>query len=319
MKRALITGVSGFVGRYLAEHLIDQGIEVWGTSRTAPPYLFLDNGSKVIILQSNLDSTEDVYSILEKVRPDYIFHLAGQSNVKKSWEDKEGTFYANVNKTIFLLEACVQFKKIKHDFCILTVGSSEEYGKVEHNELPITEDGKLAPISPYGVSKSAVSMLIKQYHSAYDLNVIHARPFNHIGPGQSLGFVTSDFAKQIVEIEKGIKEPLLRVGDLSSKRDFTDVSDIVRAYYLLTIKGRAGQAYNICSGTSISIQEILNQFLQFSSKNIKIFVDKDKLRPINIKDYYGSNKKVIKETGWRSLSSIEKSLYNIYLYWKENI
>ncbi|RKJ66060.1 NAD-dependent epimerase/dehydratase family protein, partial [Butyricicoccus sp. 1XD8-22] len=173
--RALITGVQGFVGKYLADHLLSQGIEVWGTSRKESPLLRLSNGN-VEIIQNDLNNTQVIFKLLQSVKPDYIFHLAGQSNVKQSWEDKEGTFYTNVNKTVFLLDACVKYQQENPILRLLTIGSSEEYGKVEEHELPIKETTPLRPLSPYGASKAAVSMLIQQYHKAYGLNVLHARP-----------------------------------------------------------------------------------------------------------------------------------------------
>jgi len=313
--KALITGVRGFVGKYLADHLLLQGIEVWGTSREESPLLCLENGN-VKIVKNDLDSEEEILNLLQTVTPDYIFHLAGQSNVKKSWEDKEGTFYANVNKTIFLLDACVRYQQEKPQMRLLTVGSSEEYGRVESHEIPIKESTPLRPMSPYGASKAAVSMLIQQYHKAHGLNVIHARPFNHIGPGQSEGFVTTDFAKQIVEIERGQLSTTISVGDLSSERDFTDVRDIVVAYHLIIQKGEKGEIYNVCSGESIPIKEVLNYFLSFSQKKVNVYIDESKFRPIEFKKYYGSSEKIKNDSGWKVKQSVEQSLHEIYLYLK---
>ncbi|WP_181884448.1 GDP-mannose 4,6-dehydratase [Neobacillus piezotolerans] len=313
--RALITGVKGFVGKYLADHLLSQGIEVWGTSRKESPFLCLSNGN-ISVIKNDLNNTEEIFNLLQLIEPDYIFHLAGQSNVKQSWIDKEGTFYANVNKTIFLLDACVAYQKENPQMRLLTVGSSEEYGKVLKNELPIQETTQLRPVSPYGASKAAVSMLVKQYNTAHNLNVIHARPFNHIGPGQSDGFVAIDFAKQVVRLEE-IQNPTMYVGDLSSKRDFTDVRDIVRAYFEIIQFGEIGQIYNICSGTPVAIQEILNYLLSFSSKKINVVVDESKMRPIEIKEYYGSSKKIRTTLKWKPLYTIEKSLSDIYFHLQE--
>lgn len=308
--RALITGVQGFVGKYLAEHLLSQEIEVWGTSRRMSPLLHLNNGT-VKVIENDLSNTNDIYNLLLSIKPDYIFHLAGQSNVKRSWEDKEGTFYPNVNKTIFLLDACVKYQQENPDMRLLTVGSSEEYGKVEPHELPIKETTPLRPMSPYGASKAAVSMLIQQYHKAHGLNVIHARPFNHIGPGQSLGFVTTDFAKQVVAIEKRKKDPLLFVGNLSAKRDFTDVKDIVRAYYKLILDGNLGEIYNVCSQDAVPIQQILELMVKNSRIDIEVQVDKERLRPSDIPIYEGDNKKIKNDVEWNSTFSIEKTIEEI--------
>lgn len=310
--KALITGVQGFVGKYLANHLLAQDIEVWGTSRKESPVLFLENGP-VTIIKNDLENTQQILELLKEIKPDYIFHLAGQSNVRKSWEDKAGTFYANVNKTIYLLDACIEYQRIKPEMRLLTVGSSEEYGKVKPNELPIKETTVLRPMSPYGASKAAVSMLVQQYFKAYGLNVVHARPFNHIGPGQSEGFVTTDFVKQIVAIEKKQKKNNIAVGNLEAKRDFTAVLDIVKAYYAIMQKGEIGQIYNVCSGKSLSIQIMLNHMLDLSTEKVNVTIDESKLRPSEIPDYYGDNTK-ISSLEWNKEISIPDILKAIFDY-----
>lgn len=308
--KALITGVQGFVGRYLANHLLAQDIEVWGTSRKESPVLFLENGP-VTIVQNDLENTEQILELLKEIQPDYIFHLAGQSNVRKSWDDKAGTFYANVNKTIYLLDACVKYQNIKPEIRLLTVGSSEEYGKVEIEELPIKETTPLRPMSPYGASKAAVSMLVQQYSKAHGLNVIHVRPFNHIGPGQSDGFVTTDFAKQVVSIIKGTVEPIMYIGDLTAERDFTNVKDIVEAYFALIINGVNGEIYNVCSSKSHAIKEVLDIMIKKSPIKIEVKIDESKLRPSEIPIYIGDNNKLISTIDWSLKNSFEETLEEI--------
>jgi GDP-4-dehydro-6-deoxy-D-mannose reductase len=311
--KALITGVTGFVGKYLANLLLNNGVNVVGTSRVASPPFVIGN-SVVEVIGNNLDNKDEIYNLLMRTRPDFIFHLAAQSNVKKSWEETSETFYTNVNKTIFLLDACIEYQKHNPKLKILTVGSSEEYGLVETDEFPIKETTALRPMNPYGTSKSVVSSLIQQYHKSNELNVIHARPFNHIGPGQSIGFVTTDFARQIVEIERGEKEPVIKVGNLSSQRDFTDVKDIVRAYYQLVINGKVGNIYNICSSNPNSIQYILDFFIANSTKKIKVELDENRLRPSDIPLYVGSNEKIKSHTNWTPLINFETTLMNILKY-----
>lgn len=316
--KALITGVQGFVGKYLADHLLSQGIEVWGTSREESPLLHLTHGN-VRIIKNDLNNEEEIFDLLQSVAPDYIFHLAGQSNVKKSWEDQAGTFYANVNKTIYLLDACVRYQKEMPNMRLLTVGSSEEYGKVEPHELPIKETTPLRPMSPYGASKAAVSMLIQQYHKAHGLNVIHARPFNHIGPGQAEGFVTTDFAKQVVNINKNMKPPVIWVGDLNAQRDFTDVRDIVKAYKLLIENDPfyAGQIFNICSSKPKSINDILNLMIKKSNKVIDVKIDENKLRPSEIPVFIGNANKINNVTNWATSIEIIQSINDILEYESE--
>lgn len=307
--RALITGIKGFVGYYLAEHLLNENIEVVGTTRGETASIQVSD-KQLQVYHSDLDSTENILELLQQVKPDSIFHLAGQSNVKKSWDDRASTFYANVNQTIFLLDACVKYQEEHPEFKLLTIGSSEEYGKIDSEEIPINENTPLRPMSPYGASKATVTMLIQQYHKAYGLRVIHARPFNHIGPRQSLGFVVPDFANQIAEIEKGLKDPTINVGNLEVIRDFTDVTDIVSAYLKLVQSGSPGEVYNVCSGNGKSIKEVLDILIELSSKDINVVIDKDRLRPSEVPTFLGDNHK-IRELNWQPYKTIEQTLKNI--------
>jgi GDP-4-dehydro-6-deoxy-D-mannose reductase len=316
MMRALITGVSGFVGRYLAAHLLSEKIEVWGTTRADSPDLYIDN--RVQFIKVDLNDEQEIMSWIERIRPDHIYHLAGQSSVKLSWENKIETFDANVNKTIHLLEAVTK-SSIAENVRVLTVGSSEEYGKVDNHEVPIKEETPLRPISPYGISKATVSMLAKHYYNAYGLQIIHARPFNHIGPGQGLGFVTSDFAKQVAVIEAGLSSNSIRVGNMTAQRDFLDVMDIVRAYFELIRLGQPGQIYNICSGKPIEISYILDFYLRHTVKLVEVDQDPTLMRPSDVPIYYGSLNKLENETGWKASISLDESLMKILTYWREKI
>jgi len=312
MKKALITGVNGFVGRYLARELASDGYDVWGTSRSGQP----SDYREWKVLQLDLLHEEQIMNVINELMPDEIYHLAGQSSVRDSWLDKAGVLDANVLATTRLLEA-VRKSAPANKIKVLTVGSSEEYGKVADNQLPIEEGTKLRPISPYGISKAAVSLLAQHYYDVYGMKIIHARPFNHIGPGQSLGFVTSDFAKQISDIEKGLISPALYVGNLEAKRDFTDVRDIVRAYRLLLKDGESGNVYNICSGSPVSIQAILDYYLRVSScKDIHVIPDENKMRPSDIPLYYGDSGRIVEATQWGRTINLEQSLTDILNYWR---
>ncbi|UUZ83047.1 GDP-mannose 4,6-dehydratase [Paenibacillus sp. P26] len=294
--RALITGVNGFVGQYLAEYLINLGYEVWGTTRQGCPNLVSDKGIR--LLKSGLDNQDELIDLLNEIRPDEIYHLAGQSNVKESWSNKVTTLEANVVSTLTLLEAVLK-SEIANKVRVLTVGSSEEYGKVDGSLMPIKEDIQLNPISPYGISKASVSFYCKQYYEVYGLKIVHARPFNHIGPKQRLGFVVADFSQQIADIEFGRKDNILCVGNLESKRDFTDVRDIVRAYYLLLQQENIfGEIYNISSNKAVSIQEILDTLISLSTKEIIVKRDESRMRPSDIPIYIGDNNKLKLATGW---------------------
>ncbi|CAI8750595.1 GDP-mannose 4,6-dehydratase [Bacillus sp. IT-79MI2] len=304
--KALITGITGFVGRYLQSTLIEEGDEVFGTSRQ--PNICKNT------YQLDLQKQDEIVSLLKKISPTHIFHLAGISNVRYSWSNVSQTIEANTIATINLLEAV---KKLNKEIRVITIGSSEEYGKATLSiHDTISETTLLNPLNPYGTSKAAVSMLVKQYYKGFDLDVIHVRPFNHIGPGQKLGFVTSDFAHQIALINNNNSNyNKIKVGNLESFRDFTDVRDIVRAYYMIALKGCAGEIYNVCSGTSTSIQEILNILLSFSNKKIAIETDPDKMRPSDIPYFIGNYTKIKDLTKWEPKISITQSLQDIYQYW----
>ncbi|MBY0074704.1 GDP-mannose 4,6-dehydratase [Priestia aryabhattai] len=306
--KALITGINGFVGKHL-EYFLKDRADVFGTSR-------IDHSERNIFKLCLL-SEFDTVRLIEKVKPTHIFHLAGLSNVKESWENKEAFIQGNVIGTINLLEAV---RKVDKNIRVITVGSSEEYGIVPKGIEKVHEEIPLSPINPYGISKSAISMLIKLYNKSYGLDVIHARPFNHIGPGQRLGFVTTDFAYQIAMINKRKTQGnRMSIGNLEAIRDFTDVRDIVEAYYQLGQYGEAGEIYNICTGKGISIQSILNTLLSFSTVDIEIVIDSQKIRVSDIQSLVGDPKKLSQLTAWKPKRTIENTLEDIYNYWMINL
>jgi GDP-4-dehydro-6-deoxy-D-mannose reductase len=312
--RALITGVNGFAGSFLKENLLEHGYQVWGTTRNT--CLDSDDPNYQQVHLNLSGDLLEIISIIENIKPDVIFHLSGQSSVKYSWDQVLDTFQANVMESIQLLEA-VKHSSVKDNCLILTIGSSEEYGRV--SKLPIEETTATNPTNPYGVSKLAMGHLAMQYAARYQLKLIHVRAFNHIGPRQALGFVTSDFGKQIAEIDLGLRAPVISVGDLSSSRDFTDVRDIVNGYRLLAEKGKHGEIYNICSGKSIAINDMLQMYLTLTEKHVRIIVDQAKFRPNEVKDYFGSNEKIKEHTGWHPTIPLIQSLQDIIKYWKSKL
>lgn len=312
--RVLITGANGFVGKYLSKYLLQNNYEVWGTTRESNLTVLPQEGINFITL--DLSDEEAIVESLNRIKPKYIFHIAGQSSVRISWDQKVNTFNANVNNTICLLEAIVK-SEVSATARVLTVGSSEEYGRVSPESMPIDENTGLNPISPYGISKATVYMLAQHYYHSYGLQIIHARPFNHIGAGQGLGFVTSDFAYQVAQIEEGRIKPIIRVGNLSGQRDFLDVRDIVKSYTTLIARGTPGQVYNICSGSPVKIRAVLDFLVLQSSKSIEIITSPELLRPVDIPLYIGSNEKLKRELAWSPNISIEDSLTEIYNYWLE--
>ncbi|MRN54364.1 GDP-mannose 4,6-dehydratase [Paenibacillus monticola] len=309
--KALITGATGFVGQYLASYLINNGYEVWGTTRINSREI--NDIQAMEIVSVDFDDIAGTIEVLDKIQPDQIFHLAGQSSVRDSWTNKMETFQSNVNLTIQLLEAVMQ-SVVKEKVSILTIGSSEEYGGFDTSGTPISEETLLKPTSPYGISKATVGMLVRHYFTAYNLKIIHARPFNHIGPGQRLGFVVADFSNQIVEIERGHQENIISVGNLSAKRDFTDVRDIVRAYHLLLNQKENfawGESVNVCSGIATSIQNILDSLLSLSHSSIDVVVDSEKLRPVDIPLFTGDNSKLKSLTGWHPAIGLTQTLNDV--------
>lgn len=311
--RALITGVNGFVGKYLEAHLLSNHIEVWGTTRNT---LNIQDEPKNRI-SMDFSSEAEMIEVLNHVKPDMIFHLAAQSSVKKSWDNIVETLESNVINSARFYGA-IRKSDIGKKVRVLSVGSSEEYGLVPSDSMPITEKCALNPMSPYGISKMSQYMLAKTY-VGWDLQIIHVRPFNHIGPGQGLGFVTSDFSYQIAKIESGMLDQKIKVGNLSAKRDFLDVRDIISAYSEIIMKGIPGETYNICSGIPVSISEILTSLIDLSEKDIEIVTEPSLLRAIDIPIYIGSNEKVIKTTGWKQQIDIDETLGDVLNYWRNRV
>lgn len=301
--RALITGITGFVGSYLEKELTGRGMEVFGTSKKY---------NKKNIYQVDLLDKERIIHVLKETKPRYIFHLAGISNVRESWTNISKTMEVNTVGTANLLEAV---KKVDQEIRVITIGSSEEYGRLMVEGVKISEETPLNAVSPYGASKAAVSMLVKQFHQAYGMDIIHLRPFNHIGPGQRPGFVTTDFANQIACINKCKEQNRkMSVGNLEVVRDFTDVRDIVRAYYYIALYGKSGEIYNVSSGRGVMIKEILEILLAFSSKKIEVITDLEKMRPSDCPYFVGDPTKLKLITKWEPTFTMENSLLDIYNY-----
>lgn len=318
--RILITGVSGFVGSHLARYCLGQpGTEVFGTilSHHLGDELqrIEDIKDKIELLEGDLKNRIAVARILEKSKPDKIFHLAAQSFVPLSWKSPEDTLINNIVAQLNIFEVLIE-KNLNP--VIVIAGSSEEYGLVLENELPIKETNPLRPLSPYAVSKITQEKMAFQYHHSYGLKTVLARFFNTEGPGRGQDFVASNFAKQIAEIEKGKKEPVICVGNLEAKRDFNDVRDMVRAYWLASEKCKFGEPYNICSGKTWSIKEVLDLLLGFSRvKDIKIEQDSSRMRPSDVPILLGDCSKFKKQTGWQAEIPFEKTMEDLLNYWRQ--
>lgn len=303
--RVFVTGANGFVGTYMMDLLRENNIDAFGSSR--------DHVDDDRIITLDILNIDQINKTIKEYQPTHIVHLAGQSNVKHAWKEPQNTILTNTIGTVNLLDAVRDYSPYT---TILNIGSSEEYGNLYNKLQYVHESDQANPRNPYGVSKLSSCYLIQQYVEAYQVQAIHVRPFNHIGPKQAEGFVTQDFAKQIVDIEKGKISSHIKVGNLSSVRDFTDVRDIVAAYYALLLKGRIGEIYNVCSGKGLSIQEILDNFINLSNSSIQVEVDPTKFRPIENQYLVGSNKKIKEDTGWKPEISILTSLGEILSYYR---
>jgi GDP-4-dehydro-6-deoxy-D-mannose reductase len=314
----LVTGIAGFVGSHFAEYALGQdtvvvGSRLPGGSTEAIAHIQND----LQLFEVDLREPTAVRRLVDRTRPDWIIHLAAQSFVGTSWEAPAETLTNNVLSQLNVLEA-VREAGAQPRF--LVVGSSDEYGDVQESELPITEDVPFRPLSPYAVSKVAQDLMGYQYWRSYGLPVIRSRAFNHEGPRRGEAFVTSSFARQIAEIEVHLREPVIRVGNLKARRDFTDVRDIVRGYWRLLQDGRAGEAYNLCSGRAWSIQAILDFLLaEARAGDIEIREDAALMRPADVPVLVGDAGKILRTVGWRAEIPFEQTLRDILAYWRHHV
>jgi len=312
--RCLVTGISGFAGSHLAELLLREGYEVYGTIRCRSRMENIEHIKKDLhLIEVDLRDSLSMDLALAQARPDYVFHLAAQSYVPMSWKAPTDTIDTNVVGTINLFEAV---RKLGIGTKIQFAGSSEEYGMVLPYECPIIEENALKPLSTYGVSKVAGDRLSYQYVKSYGMRIVITRAFNHSGPRRGECFVTSNFAKQIAEIENGA-EPIIMVGNLSAMRDFTDVRDMVRAYLLAIQKCQYGVPYNICSGQSVSIRSVLAMLMSMSKTRITIEEDANRLRPSDVELLQGDCTRFKEATGWERSYTLEETLEDLLNYWRE--
>lgn len=318
--RVLVTGAGGFVGCYLTAALAKRGHVVFAGvhKRETAATSFTSDVTAVQegeIISAPIDITDgqSLTAVLAKLRPDGIIHLAAQSMVKKAWEDPAQTLLVNTVGTVLLLQAV---KQVNAGIKVVTIGSSEEYGLAGKAGHPIDEEAPCLPQNPYAVSKLAMGQVALQLARRDGLRVIHVRPFNHFGPGQREGFVVSDFAAQIARIEKGLCPPVIKVGDLSARRDFTDVRDVVRAYVLLLECDVATGIYNVCSGQARSAREILMGLLALTKQKVTVEVDQARFRPSEVPVFIGSGEKIRRAVGWRPARDFAESLRETLDWWR---
>lgn len=316
--RILITGISGFAGSHLADYFLAEGKhEIFGTIKwRSKRENILHLKDKVNLIECDITDAFAVKSVLDKSKPDSIFHLAAQSFVPFSWHVPKATLETNIIGELNVFE-CV--RELHLEPMIHIAGSSEEYGLVHPDEVPIKEDNPLRPLSPYAVSKVAQDFLGYQYFKSYGLKIVRTRAFNHTGPRRGEVFVTSTFARQLIEIEHGYREPVLHVGNLNAVRDFSDVRDVVRAYAFALEKGTPGEVYNIASGEGVKIRDLLDRLVALAKVNIKIEQDPDRMRPSDVELLVGSADKFKKATGWKPEIPFDKTLTDLMDYWRSVI
>ncbi|MCB9454735.1 MAG: GDP-mannose 4,6-dehydratase [Anaerolineaceae bacterium] len=305
--RILITGASGFAGRHLIEHILNTVPDavihgtVFGPNTGALP----ESGKWYDL---DLRDVSAVCDLIAQIRPEQIYHLAAQASPRRSfeapWETLENNIRAQLNLILGCLAADLEPRMV-------IISSAEIYRPVDPPDRPIPEDTPFLPTSPYGVSKITQDMLAKQYFLSHQLPIMLARPFNHCGPGQSLGFVAPDFAIQIARIEAGQQQPVIQVGNLSARRDFTDVRDVVRAYRLIMAHGKPGEAYNVASGQAYSIQELLDTLIGYSTTPVEVRVDPARFLPVDVPIKRGDASKLGAAAGWMPEIPLHKSLLDI--------
>lgn len=312
--RALIIGGGGFVGSYLARHLLsDCGYEVYLT-KLPQENVEIENCEAY-----NLDilDKDAVTALLIRLQPDVIFHLAAQSSVAYSWKNPQMTVDINIRGSLNVLDAIREIENYNPK--ILLIGSGEEYGVLPQGVSVVTEELPVHPGNPYAITKATQNMFGTLYAKAYGMDIVMVRAFNHVGPGQAPQFVVSDFCKQAAEIALGKREAKMQVGNLSAERDFTDVRDVVRAYSTLAKSGKAGETYNIGSGRAIAIQSILDEIVQQSGVEIQVTVDPNKLRPVEIPTIQADIQKITADTDWKPKISLKQTIAETLAYWKERV
>lgn len=302
-RKAVITGSEGFVGKYLREELQKNGYEVTGIDLVSAP------GT----VRADLLDSEQVSRVIREEKPDIIFHLAGQADVGRSWQIPQKTVEININAAVNLLEAA---RNHCPEASILLVGSSDQYGNLKEDGRFVSEETPMHPMNPYAISKAAQEQMGKAYARAYGMKICMTRSFNHGGAGQRTGFMIPDFSSGIVKVERG-EQPFLTVGTLTSRRDFTHVKDVVRAYRMIAEKGKPGEAYNVGSGSSHSAQEILDQLIGMAKCPVAVRQDPARMRPSDTPVICCNHSKLTKDTGWEPEIPFELILRETLMFFRE--
>jgi GDP-4-dehydro-6-deoxy-D-mannose reductase len=312
---AFITGIGGFVGRYLSKQLKSAGFRIigmLGPGEEVHPWV---QESADSLLEADLLNSEKLQKTIEEVSADVIVHLAALSAPGKSFDNPLLYYSVNVNGTLNLLEAVRVTGRATR---VVIYSSSDVYGYVQPDELPLTEKSRLKPANPYAASKVACHLIARQYEEHFHQEIVEIRPFNMIGPEQAKGFVVPDFASQVAEIVLGKSEPTIKVGRITDQRDFLDIRDAVRAMQDIIVHGRSGETYNICSGKARPVSDILELLKQSSEKDFTVEQDQSRIRPAKMPLLYGSHQKVSSLAGWKPEIPFNKTIEDCLQFWKEN-
>lgn len=321
--KALVTGVAGFAGSHLADLLISEGIDVYGL---VMPGGSLENlheiqgdplrANRLRLVEVDIAGGESLAGIVKEICPDQVYHLAAASSVRRSLEDPGETFRVNVLGSRNLFEA---IRRAAMRARVLLVSSAEAYGESAQLPRPLQEDDPLLPVSPYGASKAAAEAVASRYVADFDLDIIRVRPFPHTGPRHAPHFVFPDFARQVVEIEAGIREPVIRTGSLEVRRDITDVRDMVRAYWLALARGESGAVYNLCSEAVHSLRDVVDVLCAQTSLAVTVVTDPGRLRPSDLPALVGSCRRFSERTGWAATIPLARTLGDLIAYWRARL
>lgn len=314
--RVLITGVAGFVGKHLLNHLgaTLPDAEFHGT--VIAPTLPFTNTIAIHLHTVNLQDEHAMKTLIREICPDRIFHLAATAMVHRSFDTAWETLENNIRAQLNLTLACIAAEIAPR---MLIVSSGEVYGAEQSPDVPTREDAPMRPANPYAVSKVAQDFLGLQYFLSHQLPIMRARPFNHLGPGQSTGFVAPDLSLQIARVEAGLQEPVITCGDLSAERDFTDVRDIVRAYALIAERGTAGEAYNIATGWTYPIRHVLNTLLSFSSEQIDVRSQTTRIHSSGVRRSWGDSTRLRQATGWQPTIPLNETLLDVLNDYRQRV
>jgi GDP-4-dehydro-6-deoxy-D-mannose reductase len=317
--RVFVTGIDGFVGSHMAEmlHAVG-GVDVYGTILTPQPGPNLKGiNGKIRLRQADILNPGRIEELFHDIRPDRVIHLAGQAFVPASVVDPVGTIQTNIAGSMSVLEAARKLREREGiEVQVLIVSSSEVYGRVAPDQLPITEELPLNPGNPYASSKASIDLIAQAYRKTYGLHVTVARPFNHVGPRQAPSFVCSEFGRRFAEFAAGVTPAMLHPGNLAARRDFTDVRDVVRAYWTVLDHPSDYAVFNVCSGKAVSIREIISLYEEITGITAEVTIEQAKVRPYDVPVLLGSAQRLRQMTGWAPTFTLRETLKDVFTYWQ---